>query len=154
MIDREARKLAALLLRRFAASRLTNDDFESEYPQSKVDPALRAIEERAWALYDDFHTHRLTGRNALTAAGRREVARWVLFLQSDVEYSWPTSYSFMQIYNWPMNLLTLGWWERRKQETFQAFAKSGEFTVWPFRTRTDYEAAVGRPRFLVGRTAQ
>jgi hypothetical protein len=75
MIDRVARARAALLLRRFACSRLTNDDFVENFPRSTVDPALRAVEERAWGLYDDLHTHRLTGRYALTAAGMREVAR-------------------------------------------------------------------------------
>ena len=93
MIDRAARDRAALLLRRFAAGRLTNDDFVDAFPSSKTDPALRAVDQRAWALYDDFRTHRLTGRHALAPAGRREVARWVLFLQSDVEYTWPTRYS-------------------------------------------------------------
>lgn len=49
MIDRVARNRAALLLRRFAAGRITNDDFTNEFPSSKNDPALRAVDQRAWA---------------------------------------------------------------------------------------------------------
>ena len=153
MIDRAMRDRAALLLRRFAAGRLTNDAFVDTFPTSKIDPALQAVEERAWALYSDLRTHRLTGGDALTPAGMREVSRWVLFLQSDVEYAWPTSYSFIQIYNWPLNLLTLGWWERRKAEKFRAFAQTGDFEVWPFGTRAEYDAVVCHPRFLAGGNA-
>jgi hypothetical protein len=94
--------------------------------------------------------HRLDGDRALTSAGRREVARWVLFLYSEVEYTWPTSYSFMQIHNALMSLLTFGWWERRKERAFAAFARLGDFDVWPFRTRADYQIAIRRPRFFAG----
>jgi hypothetical protein len=146
MIDRVARDRAALLLRRFAVGRITNDDFERDFPESRVDPALRAVNERAWLLYNDLFTHRLSGDRALTSEGRREVARWVLFLYSDVEYMWPASYSFIQVRADLMNLLTLGWWERRKDSAFSAFAEAGEFEVWPFRLSPDYQAALRLPR--------
>ena len=97
--------------------------------------------------------HRLDGDRALTADGRREVARWVLFLYSDIEYTWPTSYSFIQVHSDLMNLLTLGWWERRKDREFAAFAQTGDFNVWPFHSAAEYESTTREPRFFVGRTA-
>ena len=52
-----------------------------------------------------------------------------------------------------MNVLTLGWWERRKAAAFRAFAQTGDFAVWPFRSRAEYDAAIRRPRFLAGGSA-
>jgi hypothetical protein len=161
MIDRTARDTAALLIRRFAAGRLTNDEFDEAFPRSRLDQALSAIEGRAWHLYDDFETHRLTGRHGLTRAGRREIARWVLFLHSEVEYEWPW-------FNWYrgarrrgsgralLNLLMMGWLEARmarEEAGMAAFQRTGDFAVWPFFRPPDFEAARRQPRFCVGRVA-
>ncbi len=131
MIDRIARDQLALALRRYVAGRITNDDLADDAPDRSPDPAIRPIYEYAWNLYDDHHQHRAAGRHALNRLGRRTVARWILFLHTDLEYRWPT-FSFMQIYNWPLNLLTLGWWERRKERRSTAFQQAGDFEVWPF----------------------
>ena len=152
MINRADRDKLALLLHRYVAGRITNDDLADEAPARSSDPAIRPIYEFAWQLYDDLSTHRAEGRHALMPETRRMVARWVLFLQSDLEYRWPR-FSFMQIYNWPLNLLTLGWWERRKSRRLETFQHAGHFKVWPFFTTDEFKRALRNPRFLRGRAA-
>jgi hypothetical protein len=148
MIDRRNRDRLALLLRRYVAGRITNDDLADQGPSRSADPAIRAVYEYAWNLYDDFSTHRAEGRHALSPEARRVVARWILFLHSDCGYRWPV-FSFMQIYNWPLNILTLGWWERRKYRRFEAFQRAGHFKVWPFVRTAEYKEALVKPRFFV-----
>ena len=84
MVDREARDRAALLLRRFAAGRLTNDEFDEAYPGSAGDRALPEVGGAAWHLHSDGEVHRLTGEYALARLTRRDVARWVVFLHTDL----------------------------------------------------------------------
>lgn len=150
MIDRPARNRAALLIRRLAAGRITNDDFEADYPRSASDGALRAIARRAWLLYSDWPAYRLAGRRALPAAVRRDVARWVVFLHSDCEYRWPVDFSVLKFYRRCTDLLTLGGWVRRKAFRFDGSRREGELAVWPFFTRAEYSVAAGHPRFLGG----
>src|SRR5207247_11023905 len=86
MINRADRDKLALLLRRYAAGRITNDDLADEAPARSSDPAIRPLYEFAWQLYDDLSTHRAEVRHALMPEKRRMVARWVFFLQFDIEY--------------------------------------------------------------------
>ena len=87
MIDREARDLMAEALRQLLARQITNDDFEEMIPSGPSDDrVLGPIESRAWAFYDDMHAHKLD--REFTDAMRSDVARWVLFLQTDLEYRW------------------------------------------------------------------
>ena len=64
MVDVEGRKLGALLLRRLASGRITNDEFDEAFPFSD-DAGLRAVSDFGWSLYSDFDTYRLVGRHAL-----------------------------------------------------------------------------------------
>ena len=70
-----------------------------------------------------------------------------MFLDSDREYLWPED-SFLQIVNWPMNLLTLGWWERNKRKRWEQFLEAGDFTVWPFWSGAELESVIQKPRLL------
>jgi len=88
---------------------------------------------------------------ALARAVRSDVARWILFLQTDLEYHWPAGpLDQFGCYNWPMNLLTLGWWERRKEGQLRAWERHGDSSVWPFLTREEFAGACRAPTFLVG----
>jgi hypothetical protein len=150
MVDREARDRAALLLRRFAAGRLTNDEFDEAYPGSAGDRALPEVGGAAWHLHSDGEVHRLTGEYALARLTRRDVARWVVFLHTDLEYEWPAFdwYRFVDpVWNW----LTRGRAERRWRDDFEAFQRRGEYRVWPFLRGADFVAARRRPRLLAGR---
>jgi hypothetical protein len=149
MIDRVARDEMTVLVRRLVACRITNDDFEESVPHSD-DPAIRAVHGAAWRLYSDLETRRLDGPHRVPKVFRREIARWILFLNSNEEYAWP-KYDLFQIYNWPLNLLTFGWWERRKERRSNRFMAAGDFDVWPFMSRTSFENAARNPVLLTGR---
>lgn len=72
---------------------------------------------------------------------------WQLY--SDQEYLWP-EYSFIQIVNWPMNLLTFGWWETWKKRRWDEFLEAGDFSVWPFCDKAGFEQAKISPRLMAG----
>jgi hypothetical protein len=105
------------------------------------------VQDRAWSLYDDTHLHRARGAHALSGAARDEIGRWILFLHSDLEYTWP-EYDFRQVVNWPMNLLTIGWWEQQKQKRFKELTTAGDFSVWPFASQSAYAESLARQRYL------
>ena len=150
MIDRTSRNGLAAALRHYVSGVITNDDLD-EVDVDWRDRGAAVIKDRSWCLYDDTHQHRATGRHYLSKPARDEIGRWILFLHSDLEYTWP-EFNFIRTVFWPMNLLTFGWWERRKQKRFEEFTMAGEFSVWPFVSRADYEQALAKPKYLAERT--
>ena len=103
----------------------------------------------AWNLYDDTNCHYAKGRHAINSDAKRIIAKWIVFLHGDKEYLWP-DYSFIQIKNWPLNVLTFGWWERRKYVRRKEFEEAGDFAAWPFISIADLNDAARRPRYLTG----
>lgn len=146
MIDRPARRHLGTVLRRFAVGRITNDQFEDQLGRevwSSPDPGVQAIRWAAWTLYDDLREHRLDGADALDRAGRRHIARWLLFLRSDLEYEWPEMPGWLGLFLIVPNLVTfnlLGWAFKRWRDG------RGDAEVWPFLRRSDLArlAAQGR----------
>lgn len=138
------RSTAATLLRQLASARLTNDEFEQRWPAS-TDPALSAVREAAWFLYSDLHTYRLAGADRLPFPIRRQVARWVLFLHSDLPYEWPVESRAVKLARSIAGLLTMGV-ARRPWKT--ALEVSADADVWPFFRRVDYRRALRAPRLL------
>ena len=151
MIDRASRDKLATALRQYVSGRISNDELD-EVDVDWRDRGAVAVKERAWSLYDDTCQHRAVGKHYLPRPARDEIARWILFLHSDLEYTWP-QFSFLQIVNWPMNLLTFGWWEKRKEQRFDEFAAAGDFGVWPFVAKRDYDASLRQPRYISGERA-
>lgn len=149
MIDRASRNRLAKALRQYVAGVLSNDDLDDVEVDWRDSGAV-AVKGRAWNLYDDTYQHRARGRHYLSKPARDEIGRWVLFLRSDCEYTWP-DYNFAQVVNWPMNILTFGRWERRKQKRFELFAEAGDFAVWPFLSRGEYECLLAQPKYLTQR---
>jgi hypothetical protein len=145
VIDRAARDHLSLHLRRLAAGRLTNADFDSVRLDHAPDPALVAIGDAGWQLYDDFFVYRLRGRRALTHETLSAVARCVLFLDTDLAYEWPPLRP--SIARLLLTLITLGHSLRRERQQWQA---SGPFAVWPFFREADYRAALSTPRRMHG----
>ncbi len=153
MIDRPARDRLALLLRRFAIGRITNDDFEHSPPQHSDDPAIDAIRNRAWQFYDDIRVYRFVGDDRLTPEVRREFVRWIAFLRSDRPYEWPP-YRFVYCEHPILDLLFGRVFWRRSRNRWRAFALRGHFDVWPFLRRSDLKEALRRPTFLCGPSTQ
>lgn len=143
MIDRNSRDKLALALRRYAARRITNDELECAVGISK-DPGVQAIRDMAWRLYSDMYCHRAEGPHALGKDIRRTVARWILFLRTDCEYSWP-NHDFRQVESrldqFVMDLFTAGQSSQEKRQRWQAFLAAGDIEVWPFLDKRDEQAA-------------
>lgn len=148
MICRQSRDRLALALRRYLAGRISNDDLDCVHVDWR-DRGAVAVKWMAWGLYSDTTRHHATGRYVISREARRIVVRSIVFLHGDREYLWP-DYSPVQIYNWPLNMLTFGWWERRKKIRRQEFEQAGDFSVWPFTAMTDLEYVIRRPRYLAG----
>lgn len=91
MVDREARDKLAELLRQFASGRVTNHEFEEQwyFPTRSRDKGIAEVEHAIWCLYDDLREHRLTDDERMTPELRRQIATWILFLKTDLEYEWP-----------------------------------------------------------------
>ncbi len=151
MIDRRGRDQMAKVLRQFFGRQITNDDFDGAVEVHKSpDLVLKTIESLAWTLYDDHKTHYLDRETRSLA--KDHVARWILFLQTDFEYRWPKGpYDGFPTISLLRNLLTLGWWERRKARLAAEWERHGDVSIWPFLDRAEMEAARTQPRFLVGR---
>jgi hypothetical protein len=149
MIDYEARRRLAIGVRQLAIGRITNDEFEGLYAHDAArscDPAVRAVFwQGAWLLYSDFQQIRYTGRNRLPKDTRRHIARWILFLRSQLPYEWPLERWWQRLAWVPVHVVTLGLSARLRNKRWQA---SGEFAVWPFRRWTDYRAALRRLPYL------
>ena len=115
--------------------------------------------ERSYGLYSDLSEHKLTGAHELTGQATKEIAKWILFLQSNQEYDWEsfdgrnplTRISFLDL---TLIVLTLGLYliylNRRRTKEFNRITRTGEFDFWPFKTRTDYELQLSKQPFLTG----
>ena len=146
MIHRESRDRLAEALRHYVSGQITNDDLDSVIID-RCDRGAKAVQDAAWQLYDDMYQHKATGRHVINKEGRKIIARWVTFLYSEKEYLWP-EYPLLQIFNWPMNLITFGWWERMKKRKWEQFEECGDIDAWPFCSRSELEEVIKKPRLL------
>ena len=144
MIDREARNLLAESLRHLASGRISNDEFECHRPGSSPDRAIDAVCDQAWFLYSDLKEHTLTGLDRLSPDDRHAVARWIVFLHSDLEYQWP-KYPLVGLRGALLNLVTFG---RAGRAAAASWGTKGDVDVWPFIARSDLEVASSKPRLL------
>jgi hypothetical protein len=140
VVDREARDIAVPLVCGLRDGKLTNDDFEAHWPTASLDCALMAVSATLWGAYSDNCTHTIDG---LTEEWCGLFDRSALFLESALEYEWPTYrfYASNGIPVWALVaslglLVPLYGWLRRRFDKQEA---AGESSVWPFIRCTDYE---------------
>jgi hypothetical protein len=148
MVDRSSRRTAGELLRLLVAGQITNDEFEDRMPRKSPDLAICEIFFAGWCLYSDQREYRLVGKHRVSSETRHHIALAILFLQTDLEYEWPCrsmSQTFVLLLG---SLLTLLGYAGRVAH--KRFARSGDFDMWPFIRRSDYESARNEPRFLNG----
>ena len=138
MVSVETRRKAAQLLLDFYDGRLTNHQLEDSWPSAETDPALLAIYKGAWFLYSDLHPHYLSAEERRSYRIAKYVHRMLTFLRSQLEYQWK---------GFPLwrheRLLELFDSQRRKAN------RSGDTSVWPFYSKTDYiatRAEIGKLR--------
>jgi hypothetical protein len=151
MIDRAARDQLSGNLRHLIAGGITNDQFERGTPVNDGDPAIWAITDMSWLLYSDMKEHRLVGRHSLAPVWKREVLRWILFLDGDFEYRWP-KISLPGLH--PMRRarpMWLSWHNAISHDRASEFLAAGDYNAWPFISRSEYKHALRHPRRLAGR---
>ena len=181
MVDRQARRQYAQLLRQFISGHMTNKEYEKRFDgiqASAGDPAVQEVYDEIWMTYDDCYTHRMTGAHQLTGENRHSVARMVLFLHSDREYSWPLSQPWgclvtfllaadfwaavLAVDRWPdfaLLAVTIGGvvavpllvcWIVLHLCMKRRWDAVGDTNVWPFLRRAVFDEAVRQPRLLNG----
>lgn len=150
MVDRIARNRLAEAIRALASGCVSNDEFQDErVPRSKKDAAISEIFfNGAWCLYSDFDEYRLVGKHRLAKATKSEIARWVLFLKTDLPYEWPVLSAWQRLGLLLANMVTLGLASRIFGRRFRS---KGDSDVWPFFRRSDYEAVLNEPVYLNAR---
>ena len=151
MVDRDARDKMVLLLRQLAAGGITNNEFEDRQPLGSSDPAVAEVFHRgASGFYSDLNEYRLAGRHRLSRSERRELARLILFLKSDLEYEWPCPKLWQELLWMAAGILTLGLAGRLYLRWMSAH---GEVRVWPFLRQEDLERAMRNPCYLAAATS-
>ncbi|MDO8287675.1 MAG: hypothetical protein Q7T44_00500 [Parvibaculum sp.] len=148
-IDRTARNYAADLIRWFRDCRISNDEFYDQWPIRSEDAGLTAIWRELWFTYSDLKNHTLSGKYSLDAEDAAIYERCILFLQSDKEYVWPELKGFLPGgIGWLFLILSLGvllplhrWIKRRNKAALDHFRAAGDYEVWPFISKADYERA-------------
>lgn len=181
MVDKERRKKLALHLRHLSVGLISNDDFEEaivndvslgwlpeQYHRSKIagsdedDAIIKPMLELCWGLYDDTRNHKLVKSDKLPKDALKIIARCILFLHSDKEYEWPyfnTNNPLLRfsLQDLILSVLTLGHHYRDKREehiiSYYEWQKSGDYDVWPFLRKTDYQNQLTKQPFLNGQPA-
>jgi hypothetical protein len=176
MVDIERRKKLSTHLRHLSTGQISNDEFENgimddvsygwlpeQYYRAEEskndDSVIRPILEMSWGLYDDTRNHKLNGRDALSEYAIKEIARYILFLQSSQEYDWTyvdmtnpiIRFSFKDIMK---SIITLGQHYRdlklTRDEEYEKMKKDGDFEYWPFKTKYDLENELNKQPYLKG----
>ncbi len=145
MTDRDARDRMASLMRQLGSGLITNFEFETSLPPMK-DPAITEIfYYGVRQLYKPSVEERLRGELALTKEGRRNYARAILFLKSELPYEWPSWTGFRATLISLASLFTFGYVGAAAHVLWK---RSGDYSVWPFRRIEDFEKANKTPIFF------
>ncbi len=173
--ERPARHSLAQAIRQLASGTLTNDEFERDAVPDRQDEGAYQVYLFVWGHYDDFVKHRLRGDRRLSPFQRQVFARCVLFLRSGLPYEWPSHAKWMWC---PQRMKEeparrLPWWKpdetvldampfwnwltreqrRKREDAADRRLKARTIVddrIWPFRRRSDYEAALSNPPYLCG----
>ncbi len=149
-VNRIARRMVAQSLRRLITGFRTrlDLDFVAEFPQTR-DPALVVLQASLTRLASDVRS--LPPRcKRLPAELEQSIARWIMFLSTDLEYGWP------DVYRPPLSLGSPGLlsrlsghaWIQRKREL--KFRQSGDYGCWPFLTASELQSAESKPPMISG----
>ena len=125
MIDRVARNKLAELIRSLSSGQISNDEFEDAIPDTADDAIRQVFSHGVWCLYSDMKEYKLKGKDALSDEVRSIVARWVLFLKSDIEYNWPST-TFKEDF---LKCISLGVFGQSTLDKWHAY---GDVNLWPF----------------------
>ncbi len=177
MIDRTRRDKLALHLRQYVSGRTWNQTLENRLgddvsfgwlpehygrvPDRDPDPLIPPMLEHVWSLYSDASFHRARGKHAIVGDDRRTIARYILFLHSEREYSWP---SFRFVKQSPEMVLPFLRWLKTilpwasapierptfETDTWEEFERKGDYTCWPFLNQEELELESRNIRYMDG----
>jgi hypothetical protein len=147
MVDRQARSKLAEASRALVAGLIDNHQFDDRIPTS-IDPAVHEIYNKAfWLMYCDLRKYRLKGRDRLSPQAHEVAARCIVFLKSDLPYSWPILTRPAALLLAIANVFTLG--IAGRIYSYRA-TKGREISCWPFLSNEQYAAALRSPTYLSG----
>jgi len=102
-----------------------------------------------WQTYSEDVPHKLEGKHALTQQSLEYYNRCLLFLGSNLEYEWPDEKGrFFQVAGFGpvIRILTFGLsyfvdkvLEKRAKSFMDKYRHAGDFEVWPFIRKSDYD---------------
>jgi hypothetical protein len=110
-------------------------------------------------LYSDLKNHKLIGKYALHEDALKEIARFILFLHSDLEYKWKYVDMTNPLIKLTINdliksIMTLGKYykeiKEQREKDFEEMRKEGDIEYWPFKTKSDYENQLEKQPYLIG----
>lgn len=143
MIDRTSRDKLAEALRQYASGRITNYAFD-DIDVDKRDLGAVEVKHAVWHLYDDLYEHKAVNNFYINKNARKEIARWIVFLQSDKEYIWPK----MSVIDMLLSVLTFGFYGKLLQKQW---GKMGDSDAWPFIDKNELNKVISKPKLLAGK---
>ena len=147
MLDRPTRDRLAESLRQIISGAMTNlalDDFLLEQAEGSEDRGVREIAMQTWLLYEEEQLYPID----ITESQRRDIVRWILFLQSGHELEWPSEPS--RLVTWPVRFLDcITVWRFKLYDKY--FPKAHvDYCYWPFFRKDDYNKAVESQKSVRG----
>jgi hypothetical protein len=143
MIDCNARRTARALTMRLALGRMTNFEWENAFLallSETKDPAIYAIFRtvRHVAGESESRVKHLFPRGSVM---RDRLCRWLFFLSTNCEYSWPRTRLAPGVRDyrdhWLIRLFGFYFLEMSDDE----FMRQGDYEVWPFKHIADFNEA-------------
>jgi len=149
MIDRKNRKLVIEATRQYVGGFIDNDSYDDIlfYKFRSEDAGLNEVVNQLWHCYDDLSTHKNSGKHRLSVESRSDIARYILFLQSDIEYRWPNHIivnGICRLLSYPLTLGLLPYFADKNHRN------KGPIEIWPFFTEEMYQLQLKNPSYLVG----
>lgn len=135
MVDISSRKAVAAMLERIFQGELTNYQIEDFWPQKSDDRFIAELPDILWPYYDDQPEKPLRP-GQFSDNGEAFLKRIILFLKSNREYEWPRWKSPVDGGSILGRLVKC---LRKSSEDLENFKRYGDFDVWPFIRRADYE---------------
>jgi hypothetical protein len=168
MVDREARNKTAVLLRHYAASRITNRELDENLPHSEADHTASRIDDVLEVSFECLYgkPFRANSKGPASRRDRRTLARIAMYLYTDLEH--PKRKDLPVIMQILLGLLILlaipllvavGLVQAACQGIIALFTKirgvedaetSDDF--WPFLSFDEYEEALKHPKLLCGKS--
>ena len=150
MIDRNARNAIAEAARHYLAGLSTNFVFDDAiFDLKSGDPAIKAIRQQLWLIYDDLQEHKHEGKWKLSEEQQEIVIRIIMFLKSDFEYRWPTVPGWYSGFRPLIWIFTFGVGARSLNKKFEY---EDVKNVWPFHSYEEVQVTKDEPIYLASAT--